>query len=111
MQCHNYGWAAFDINNDANWLNLLPYADLKAMIDPATADITARVLEMVGSCDLPMSSSKVQKAIAFLLHQQENDGSWFGRWGVNYIYGTSGALSALAVIAPQTSQEAMKKRY
>lgn len=109
MQCHNHGWAAFDINNDANWLNLLPYADLKAMIDPATADITARVLEMVGSCDLPMSSSKVQKAIAFLLHQQENDGSWFGRWGVNYIYGTSGALSALAVIAPQTSQEAMEK--
>lgn len=109
MQCRNDGWAAFDINNDANWLNLLPYADLKAMIDPATADITARVLEMVGSCDLPMKLSRVEKAIAFLVKEQEEDGSWFGRWGVNYIYGTSGVLSALAVIAPQTHQAEMQK--
>ena len=109
MQCKNHGWAAFDINNDADWLNLLPYADLKAMIDPATADITARVLEMVGSCDLPMSSVKVQNAIAYLVNEQEADGSWFGRWGVNYIYGTSGVLSALAVIAPQTHQSQMQK--
>jgi squalene-hopene/tetraprenyl-beta-curcumene cyclase len=109
MQCRNDGWAAFDINNDANWLNLLPYADLKAMIDPATADITARVLEMVGSCDLPMKLSRVEKAIAFLIKEQEEDGSWFGRWGVNYIYGTSGVLSALAVIAPQIHQTEMQK--
>ena len=109
MQCRNDGWAAFDINNDAYWLNFLPYADLKAMIDPATADVTARVLEMVGSCDLPMKLSRVEKAIAFLVREQENDGSWFGRWGVNYIYGTSGVLSALAVIAPQTHQPEMQK--
>lgn len=109
MQCHNHGWAAFDINNDANWLNFLPYADLKAMIDPATADITARVLEMVGSCDLSMKSNRVQNAIAFLIHQQEEDGSWFGRWGVNYIYGTSGVLSALAVIAPKIHQKEIEK--
>ena len=83
MQCYNHGWAAFDINNDANWLNFLPYADLKAMIDPATADITARVLEMVGSCDLSIKGNKIQNAIAFLIKQQEEDGSWFGRWGVN----------------------------
>ena len=79
------------------------------MIDPATADVTARVLEMVGSCDLPMKYSRVEKAIAFLLREQEEDGSWFGRWGVNYIYGTSGVLSALAVIAPQTHQAEMQK--
>ena len=109
MQCANDGWAAFDINNDANWLNLLPYADLKAMIDPATADITARVLEMVGSCDLPMKSTRVEKAIAYLIREQEADGSWFGRWGVNYIYGTSGVLSALAVIAPQAHRQEMEK--
>ena len=109
MQCRNDGWAAFDINNDAYWLNFLPYADLKAMIDPATADVTARVLEMVGSCELPMKLSRVEKAIAFLVREQENDGSWFGRWGVNYVYGTSGVLSALAVIAPQTHQPEMQK--
>jgi squalene-hopene/tetraprenyl-beta-curcumene cyclase len=109
MQCYNHGWAAFDINNDANWLNFLPYADLKAMIDPATADITARVLEMVGSCDLSIKGNKIQNAIAFLIKQQEEDGSWFGRWGVNYIYGTSGVLSALAVIAPQTHKNNIEK--
>ncbi len=109
MQCHNGGWAAFDINNEADWLNYLPYADLKAMIDPPTADVTARVLEMVGSCHLPMKSTRVEKAIAYLIREQEADGSWFGRWGVNYIYGTSGALSALAVISPQTHQQEMQK--
>lgn len=109
MQCQNNGWAAFDINNNADWLNYLPYADLKAMIDPATADITARVLEMVGSCDLPMKATKMQNAIAFLIRQQEEDGSWFGRWGVNYIYGTSGVLSALAVIAPKIHQKEIEK--
>jgi squalene-hopene/tetraprenyl-beta-curcumene cyclase len=109
MQCKNDGWAAFDINNDANWLNYLPYADLKAMIDPATADITARVLEMVGSCNLPMDTSKIQKALTFLEKEQETDGSWFGRWGVNYIYGTSGVLSALAVIASKTHQTQIQR--
>ncbi len=109
MQSDNGGWGAFDINNEADWLNYLPYADLKAMIDPPTADITARVLEMLGSCDLSMSHGRIEKAIAFLLKEQENDGSWFGRWGVNYIYGTSGALSALAVISPKTHQSAMER--
>jgi len=79
------------------------------MIDPATADITARVLEMVGSCDLSIKGNKIQNAIAFLIKQQEEDGSWFGRWGVNYIYGTSGVLSALAVIAPQTHKNNIEK--
>lgn len=109
MQCKNDGWAAFDINNDANWLNSLPYADLKAMIDPATADITARVLEMVGSCNLPMDTTRVEKGIKYLEKEQEEDGSWFGRWGVNYIYGTSGVLSALAAIAPKTNQSQMQR--
>ena len=109
MQCRDGGWAAFDINNNANWLNYLPYADLKAMIDPNTADVTARVLEMVGSCNLPMEAKRVERGIAYLEKEQEADGSWYGRWGVNYIYGTSGVLSALAVIAPQTQQKQMKR--
>ncbi|AFY77995.1 squalene-hopene cyclase [Pleurocapsa sp. PCC 7327] len=108
MQCRSGGWAAFDVDNDQNWLNYLPYADLKAMIDPNTADVTARVLEMLGSGNLMMDSDRVERATAFLEKQQEADGSWFGRWGVNYIYGTSGAISALAVIAPRTHQRQLQ---
>ncbi len=101
MQCKTGGWAAFDIDNDQDWLNQLPYGDLKAMIDPSTADITARVIEMLGVCDLKMDSQRVERGLAYLMQEQERDGSWFGRWGVNYLYGTSGALSALAIYAPQ----------
>jgi squalene-hopene/tetraprenyl-beta-curcumene cyclase len=104
MQCQAGGWAAFDLDNDQDWLNAIPYGDLKAMIDPNTADVTARVLEMLGECNLAMKTDKISHALSYLIDEQEEDGSWFGRWGVNYIYGTSGALSALAVIAPQTYQ-------
>ncbi|OKH49350.1 squalene--hopene cyclase [Calothrix sp. HK-06] len=100
MQCKQGGWAAFDLNNDANWLNMIPYGDLKAMIDPNTADVTARVLEMLGCCDLSINQHNFDRALDYLLKEQEAEGCWFGRWGVNYIYGTSGALCALASIAP-----------
>jgi len=100
MQCKPGGWAAFDLDNDQDWINLLPYADLKAMIDPNTADVTARVLEMLGESNLSMDDWRVQRAIAYLIKEQETDGSWFGRWGVNYVYGTSGVLAALNLIAP-----------
>lgn len=109
MQCKAGGWAAFDIDNDQDWINAVPYGDLKAMIDPNTADVTARVIEMLGELDpnssefqLKIQSLKpsIERAISYLKQEQETDGSWFGRWGVNYIYGTSGVLSALAVINP-----------
>ena len=102
MQCQAGGWAAFDLDNDQDWLNLIPYGDLKAMIDPNTADVTARVLEMLGQCHLSMRASQVKQALDYLIDEQEADGSWFGRWGVNYVYGTSIALSALSLIAPKT---------
>ena len=104
MQCKPGGWAAFDIDNDRDWINAIPYGDLKAMIDPNTADVTARVLEMLGECNLSMNDTRVQRAIAYLINEQEFDGSWFGRWGVNYIYGTSGVLAALSLIAPVRCQ-------
>ncbi|MBW4698582.1 MAG: squalene--hopene cyclase [Aphanocapsa lilacina HA4352-LM1] len=100
MQCRGGGWAAFDIDNDAHWLNNLPYADLKAMIDPNTADVTARVLEMYGRCRLIPAAAGAQRALDYLRRTQEPEGCWFGRWGVNYLYGTSGVLSALAAFAP-----------
>jgi len=102
MQCKDGGWAAFDINNNQDWLNSLPYADLKAMIDPNTADVTARVLEMSGRTQLSLGSQSLRRSLAYLVKEQEEDGAWFGRWGVNYIYGTSGVLSALALIAPES---------
>ncbi|MDZ8257335.1 squalene--hopene cyclase [Nostoc sp. ChiQUE01b] len=101
MQCKPGGWAAFDLDNDQDWLNSIPYGDLKAMIDPNTADVTARVLEMLGACDLAIDSDNLERSLTYLLHEQETEGCWFGRWGVNYIYGTSGVLSALALIDPQ----------
>ncbi|MCL1475064.1 squalene--hopene cyclase [Argonema antarcticum] len=102
MQCQAGGWAAFDLNNNADWLNLLPYADLKAMIDPNTADVTARVLEMVGSGNLSIDDRSLTRALDYLKNEQEPEGCWFGRWGVNYIYGTSGVLAALSLVAPQS---------
>ena len=100
MQCKPGGWAAFDLNNDQEWLNAIPYGDLKAMIDPNTADVTARVLEMLGACNLSIQPNNLEKSLDYLLKEQETEGCWFGRWGVNYIYGTSGVLSALALINP-----------
>ncbi|MDZ8185611.1 MAG: squalene--hopene cyclase [Nostoc sp. ChiSLP02] len=101
MQCKPGGWAAFDVDNDQDWLNSIPYGDLKAMIDPNTADVTARVLEMLGACNLSIEPHNLERALSYLLNEQETEGCWFGRWGVNYIYGTSGVLSALALIDPQ----------
>ena len=100
MQCKPGGWAAFDIDNDQEWLNAVPYGDLKAMIDPNTADVTARVLEMLGVCNLSIQPNNLERSLDYLLKEQETEGCWFGRWGVNYIYGTSGVLSALALINP-----------
>ncbi len=112
MQCKAGGWAAFDIDNDSDWLNALPYSDLKATIDPNTADVTARVLEMAGLLAgqpgdrLPdlgeLSARRLQRGLDYVVGEQEADGSWFGRWGVNYIYGTSGVLAALAALLPKT---------
>ncbi|MEJ6484397.1 squalene--hopene cyclase [Nostoc punctiforme UO1] len=109
MQCKPGGWAAFDLDNDQDWLNSIPYGDLKAMIDPNTADVTARVVEMLGACDLSIDSDNLERSLTYLLREQETEGCWFGRWGVNYIYGTSGVLSALALIDPQRHKLSIKR--
>ncbi len=110
MQCKPGGWAAFDLDNDQDWLNAHPYGDLKAMIDPNTADVTARVLEMLGRLSgSSMDGHRLDRALTYLTREQEIDGSWFGRWGVNYIYGTSGVLAALSLIAPVTQRSGIER--
>ncbi len=109
MQCRPGGWAAFDVDNDQDWLNWIPYGDLKAMIDPNTADVTARVLEMVGRTKVTTGQRSVERALNYLLEEQEPEGCWFGRWGVNYIYGTSGVLAALGAIAPKRCRQPIQR--
>jgi len=100
MQCRGGGWGAFDVDNDKAWLNRVAYSDLKASIDPPTADVSARVLEMFARCGLRFDGDRFRRGLAYVLAEQEPDGAWFGRWGVNYVYGTSGALAALAPTLP-----------
>ncbi|MBI2479893.1 MAG: squalene--hopene cyclase [Planctomycetia bacterium] len=98
MQNHDGGWGAFDKDNNLEFLCHVPFADHNAMIDPSTPDITARVLEAVAQFDLSVGHSGVDRAVSYLRKTQESDGSWFGRWGVNYIYGTWQVVSGLARI-------------
>ena len=92
MQCRNGGWASFDKDNDRMVFQYVPFADHNAMLDPPTVDITGRVLEMLAAYGYGRDDRRVRKAIDFVLREQEPDGSWFGRWGVNYIYGTACVL-------------------
>src|SRR5215469_3033417 len=98
MQCRNGGWASFDKDNDRMVFQHIPFADHNAMLDPATVDITGRMLEMLAAYGYDKSHPAVKKAIQFLRNEQEPDGAWFGRWGVNYIYGTMLALRGLEAI-------------
>ncbi len=102
MQNRNGGWGAFDRDNDRQFLCNIPFADHNAMIDPSTADVTARVVECLGRFGWSAEHPAIQRAIKFLLKDQCKDGSWFGRWGVNYIYGTSGVLRALETVSLST---------
>jgi squalene-hopene/tetraprenyl-beta-curcumene cyclase len=98
MQCKSGGWASFDKDNDRMVFEHVPFADHNAMLDPATADITGRTLEMMAAYGYDQKHPAVQRAIQFLRKEQEPDGSWFGRWGVNYIYGTALVLRGLEAI-------------
>lgn len=95
MQSGNGGWGAFDTNNDSEFLNEIPFADMEAMIDPPTEDLTGRLLELLGEIGFDLESTRVRRGRDFLLRTQRADGSWWGRWGSNFIYGTWSALSGL----------------
>jgi len=99
MQNMDGGWGAFDRDNTRWILCNIPFADHNAMIDPSTADVTARVLECLGRFGWQTDHPVVRKGVGFLTQDQSKDGSWFGRWGVNYVYGTGGVLRALETVS------------
>lgn len=104
MQCSNGGWASFDKDNDRELYTQVPFADHNAMIDPPTSDITGRVLECLGEFGYTPEMPEVKRAIEFIKKDQCEDGSWFGRWGCNYIYGTWQVLVGLSQIGEDLNQ-------
>jgi squalene-hopene/tetraprenyl-beta-curcumene cyclase len=102
MQSRNGGWGAFDADNNHDFLNHIPFADHGALLDPPTADVTARCVSFLAQLGHPEDAPVIARAIAFLRVDQEAAGCWFGRWGTNYIYGTWSVLCALnAAAIPQ----------
>ncbi len=102
MQSSNGGWAAFDRDNVMEVLNRIPFADTEAMVDPPTADVTGRMLEVMGSYGYDSTNKVAAAGIRFIKQLQEEDGCWWGRWGVNYIYGTWSVLRGLISIGEST---------
>ena len=96
MQSANGGFAAFDADNTSYYLNKIPFADHGALLDPPTSDVTARVVTVLARIGRPQDRHALSRALEYLRAQQEPDGSWFGRWGTNYIYGTWSVLTAFA---------------
>ncbi|MFO0996782.1 MAG: squalene--hopene cyclase [Alphaproteobacteria bacterium] len=97
MQSRNGGWGAFDIDNTHDLLNNIPFADHGALLDPPTADVSARCVSMLAQLGLDRNHPAMARGLAYLRREQEADGSWFGRWGTNYIYGTWSVLCALNI--------------
>ena len=105
MQNKDGGWGSFDRDCNKQCLTQIPFADHNAMIDPSTTDITARGLETFAAIGFDPTHAAVRRAIAFTLKEQEPDGSWFGRWGCNYVYGTWLALRGLKCAGVDLSQD------
>jgi len=95
MQSKSGGWGAFDPENEHYYLNSIPFADHGALLDPPTVDVTARCIGALAQVDAKRFAAPIRKGIGFIRREQEPDGSWYGRWGANYIYGTWSALVAL----------------
>ena len=95
MRCKSGGWAAFDADNEYSYLNFIPFADHGALIDPPTSDVSARCAGLLAQLGPRGDKAALAAGIGFLRREQEEDGSWFGRWGTNYLYGTWSVLVAL----------------
>lgn len=107
MQSNNGGWAAFDRNNNNKILEHIPFADFMTPVDPTSPDVTAHAVELMGLLD--SSASSLAKGISYLKHCQQPDGAWYGRWGVNYIYGTGLVLAALRAAGEDMTRDYVQR--
>ncbi|MGH9075896.1 MAG: squalene--hopene cyclase [Acidimicrobiales bacterium] len=110
MQSRGGGWAAFDVDNTSALCASLPFCDFGEVTDPPSADVTAHVIEMLAEAPAsPAIATALARGLTWLSEQQEADGSWYGRWGVNYLYGTGAALPALAAAGVKVSDPRMRR--
>jgi squalene-hopene/tetraprenyl-beta-curcumene cyclase len=109
MQGNDGGWGAFDADNNHHYLNHIPFADHGALLDPSTADVTARCVSFLAQIGHPAGSPAMERALDWLRREQMPDGSWFGRWGTNYIYGTWSVLCALNAAGVPPEDPAMQR--
>jgi squalene-hopene/tetraprenyl-beta-curcumene cyclase len=109
MQGEDGGWASFDADNNRLYLNNIPFADHGALLDPSTEDLTGRGLELLGTLGYSAESEVVQRALHFIRRTQRHDGPWYGRWGVNYIYGTWSVLRALGALGIDPRHEYIQR--
>jgi squalene-hopene/tetraprenyl-beta-curcumene cyclase len=109
LQSRNGGWGSFDADNTHYYLNNIPFADHGALLDPPTADLTARCISALSQLGYPRTHPALVQALDYLQREQETDGSWFGRWGTNYIYGTWSVLCALNAIGEDMAQPYVRR--
>jgi len=109
MQSSNGGFAAFDVDNTHYNLNYIPFADHGALLDPPTSDVTARTLTVMALVNRPQDKQAMARAIDFLRKEQLPDGSWFGRWGTNYVYGTWSVLTAFGQAGLNPNDESVQR--
>ena len=109
MQSSSGGWAAFDWNNESRELANIPFADFGELLDPPSVDVTAHMLEMYGTLGYGTDHPPVRRGLAYIWDQQEHDGAWFGRWGVNYVYGTGAVLPALQALGVDMTQPRVRR--
>ena len=109
MQSANGGWAAFDKDNTKSLIAKIPFADFGEALDPPSVDVTAHILEMLGQLGYSPTHPAVAKAVQYVLSEQEDDGAWFGRWGVNYTYGTGAVLPALEALGLDMSADYVRR--
>jgi squalene-hopene/tetraprenyl-beta-curcumene cyclase len=109
MRSNGGGFGSFEVNNTQYYLNAIPFADHGALLDPPTADVTGRVVALLSLADKEKYAKTIKDAIQFLVKDQEEDGSWFGRWGTNYIYGTWSVLTSLELAEEDPQQDYIRK--
>ncbi len=111
MQCRDGGWAAFDLNNDKQALVHVPFADFMSPLDPTCADVTAHAIEFLSGLDShpPEEAIALRRGLRYLQDSQQADGSWYGRWGVNYVYGTGLALEGIQAAGTRMEQDFVQR--